>query len=205
MGVPRFEGEFGPRVTACNGRVLNTKLLGRLLSPDLEKITILVYRYHDFDFREGRTALQSRTSLINCLCRAAERGVHVTFMTRDPFTEHPMLHGHSASAWYRGLEALASCDGADVLVHNSLHAKVYLAKSIDGRVFYAVGSSNLTFQGMGFRWAECNVIGYTSLEYLEVEKEVMRIISSRDTSDLNDWARKAHKHPAGLPFFTSAV
>ena len=202
VGIRTARGS-GPRVSACNGRVLNTKLLGRLTAPDLEEITILVYRYHDFDFRRGRFSPQSRTGLINSLCRAAERGVNITFVTRDPFTESPMSHDQ-AFAWYKGLQTLAACEGAEVLIHNSLHAKVYLVKSIDDRVFYAVGSSNLTFQGMGGRWAECNVVGYSSLEYAEVEKEVMRIINGRDTSDLDDWARKARKHLAGFHFFTHA-
>ena len=138
------------------------------------------------------------------LSKAAQRGVKITFVTRDPLTESPVLRGNAAYSWYKGLKSLADYDGVDVLVHKSLHAKVYLIKSTDDRVFYSVGSSNLTYQGMGFRWAECNVLGYSVSEYREVEKEVNRIIVSPDTSDLQGWVRYASKQPVGLPFFKSA-
>lgn len=194
---------FESRIAACDGRVLNAKLLGRLASPDLERITILVYRYHDFDFRNPGTSPKSRTGLVSMLTRAAQRGVKVTFVTRDPLTESPVLRGNAAFSWYKGLQSLADFDGVDVFIHKSLHAKVYLVRSTDDRVFYSVGSSNLTYQGMGFRWAECNVLGYSMPEYREVEKEVKRIIVSSDTSELQDWARRARKQTVGLPFFKS--
>ena len=198
---------FPQRITACDGRALNVKLGGRLRSSNLEQVIIVAYRYNDFDFDNGRISQSSRAGLINTLCRAALRGVKITFVTRDPLSDSPSqgFRGDSANSWYRGLKRLSECEGVTVLVHKSLHAKVYLMRSAGNQVFYAVGSSNLTLQGMGFRWAECNVLGYSEPEYLEVEKEVMRIIGGSGTSDLQHWALNASKTPAGLPFLTSRI
>ena len=205
MGNYGMEHLLPTRIAACGGRELNRKLHGRLVSPDLEQATIVVYRYHDFDFSNSRTSPRSRTGLINTLCRAAQRGVGITFVTRDPLTELSSngLRDRTAHLWYRGLKRLSEFDGVKVLIHRSLHAKVYLVRSTANRVFYAVGSSNLTYQGMGFKWTECNVLGYSISEYLEVEKEVMRIVGDSEISNLQQWARKAARAPAGLSFLKS--
>ena len=198
---------FPQRIAACDGRLLNVKLGGRLRSSNLEQVTIVVYRYNDFDLYNGVISPNSRAGLINTLCRAALRGVRITFVTRDPLTDSSSqgFSGNAANSWYRGLKKLAECDGVTVLVHKSLHAKVYLLKSAGSQVFYAVGSSNLTLQGMGFRWADCNVLGYSEPEYVEVEKEVMRTIGGSETSDLQHWALNACKTPAGLSFLAPAT
>ena len=113
------------------------------------------------------------------------------------------MNDRAVSGWYRGLKRLAAVDGTRVLIHKSLHAKVYLVKRGDDKVFYAVGSSNLTYQGMGFRWAECNVVGYTRSEYQVVEKQVGVIINSRDILDLSAWKLEVSRNIANVIFLVN--
>ena len=189
------------RIMACDGLILNRKLNGWLKDPTTKEITIVVYRYQDLDFNAGRIALNPQSGLINDLVKAADRGVKLTFVTRDPLTDGvDRMNDRAVSGWYRGLKRLAAVDGTRVLIHKSLHAKVYLVKRVDDRVFYAVGSSNLTYQGMGFRWAECNVVGYTQSEYQVVERQVGAILNSRDTLDLTAWKLGVSRNIANTRF-----
>ena len=63
--------------------------------------------------------------------------------------------------------------GVNVLIHDRLHAKVYLFKRGD-RVCWIVGSSNLTFGGLS-KNTEVNIVGYRHNEYLQVVTEVNKI------------------------------
>ena len=189
------------RIMACDGLSLNRKLYGWLKDPTTREITIVVYRYHDFDFNSGRILSNAQSGLINDLVKAANRGVKLTFVTRDPLTDR--MDVRMIPEWYKGLKRLALIDGTRVLIHNSLHAKVYLAKRVNDKFFYAVGSSNLTYQGMGFRWSECNVVGYTQSEYQEVEKQVGRIINGREALDLFAWKLSLSKNIANIDVLAS--
>jgi phosphatidylserine/phosphatidylglycerophosphate/cardiolipin synthase-like enzyme len=192
------------RIMACDGLSLNWKLNGWLKAPTTREITIVVYRYHDLDFNSGRISSNAQSGLINDLVKAANRGVKLTFVTRDPLTDRvDRMNVRGISEWYKGLKRLALIDGTRVLIHNSLHAKVYLAKQVNDKFFYAVGSSNLTYQGMGFRWSECNVVGYTQSEYQEVEKQVGRIINGREALDLFAWKLRLSKNIANIDFLAS--
>ena len=204
MPINKIPVELPHRIMACDGLILNRKLSGWLKDPTTKEITIVVYRYHDLDFYSGRIASNAQSGLINDLVRAAARGVKLTFVTRDPLTDgSAQMSGRSASGWYRGLKRLAAIDGTRVLIHKSLHAKVYLIKRVDEKVFYAVGSSNLTYQGMGFRWSECNVVGYTQSEYQAVENQVGGIINDRDTLNLSSWKLKASRNIANAGFLAN--
>ena len=203
MVFPKEPVVLPQRIMACDGWGLNQKLRGWLKSESTQEITIAVYRYHDLDWNVGRLALNEQSGLINDLAKAADRGVKLTFVTRDPLTDGAeTLQGRAITIWYRGLSKLAAMDGTRVMIHNSLHAKVYLAKGVGNRFFYAVGSSNLTSPGMGFRWVECNVLGYTQSEYQEVEKQVGSIINSRGILDLAAWKLKVSKNIANATFLT---
>lgn len=188
----------GSRIMACGGDVLGRKLIGRLQSPHLEHVTVLTYRYHDFDFHSGKKHTNRRGSLINVLSRAAQYGTTIQFVTRDPFGEDPMSSEEKAF-WYRGLRLLADHEGVTVKLHRSLHAKVYLVRLEGNRRFFAVGSSNLTLQGMGWRWAECNVVGEVLTDYMVVEKEVARIATDNKVETLDEWERRLRRTPEGLP------
>ena len=196
--------ELPQRIQACDGWVLNRKLNGWLKDPATSAITIVVYRYHDLDWNLGRVAQHGQAGLISDLANAADRGVSLTFVTRDPLSSgsEPM-ETRSARGWYQGLKRLSMISGTRVLIHTSLHAKVYLVERRDGKVFYAVGSSNLTYQAMGFRWAECNVIGYTRPEYEEVEKRVGNILQDRGNLDLAGWKLKVSKDIRNTRFIAS--
>ena len=63
--------------------------------------------------------------------------------------------------------------GVKVLIHDRLHAKVYLFKRGD-RVCWIVGSSNLTLGGLSEN-TEVNVAGYRYEDYLQVATEVNKI------------------------------
>jgi len=194
------------RIMACDGWILNRKLIGWLKDNTTMEITIVVYRYHDLVFDAPRIASTGQQGLIHALAKAADRGVQLTFVTRDPLTDNAdPMRPEAISGWYRGLKRLAQIEGTRVLIHNNLHAKIYLVKRGDEKVFYAVGSSNLTYQGMGFRWEECNVVGYSPLEYQEVEKQVGRIISGREILGLAEWKLKASKNLANARFLAYLV
>ena len=204
MPIHRMPVELPHRIMACDGLVLNRKLSGWIKDPTTTEITIVVYRYHDLDFYAGRIASNAQSGLINDLVKAADRGVNLTFVTRDPLTDDSDgMSDRAVSGWYRGLKRLETIDGTRVLIHKSLHAKVYLIKRVDEKVFYAVGSSNLTYQGMGFRWAECNVVGYTPSEYQVVENQVGGIINDRDTLNLSSWKLKASRNIANARFLAN--
>jgi len=160
----------------------------------------LTYRYHDFDYRTGIRNPTSREGLINTLFRAARNGATIQFVTRDPFAENDPMPPQEKTFWYRGLRTLSDV-GVSVRLHKSLHAKVYLIRLGGERWFYAVGSSNLTRQGMGWRWVECNVVGESATDYGVVEKEVIKINSPNKTESLDEWELRSRRSPEGLAFF----
>ena len=89
------------------------------------------------------------------------------------------------------------------MIHNSLHAKIYLLEFHGDRCLYSVGSSNLTSSGMGYRWSECNVVGQFQADYSEVEKNAMKILGEHNRIERFDqWERRMKKLQRGLGFFS---
>ena len=111
------------------------------------------------------------------------------------WTSHSLRETHSLSAVHPamslgngggGLGRLAGA-GAKIRIHPSLHAKVYVFKRKGEQQMFAVGSSNLTFQGMGFSWAECNVRGYHPVEWELVDRHALGVTRQKGVTDLDEW------------------
>ena len=185
-----------PHIAAIDGELLRRELLGQLQRPYLAKITILAYRYNDFEMDAGtpRPTI-ARTGLIKLLERAASSGVDLTLVTRDPTKEKDWPT--DLAIWYSGLDRLARA-GATVRLHPSLHAKVYLMESSDKRCFFAVGSSNLTYQGMGARWSECNVRGFHDGEYELIRRHTFKLAYESGATDWRTWQALLRRSERGL-------
>jgi PLD-like domain len=184
-----------PHIAAVDGNELRRNLLSLLQWPYLRKAVILSFRYNDFDLQSGRKDTRSATTnLVRLLERAAMNNVDLTVVTRDPFGERDLPTDFHL--WYSGLLRLVRA-GATVRLHPALHAKVYLLQSDGGRSYFAVGSSNLTFQGMGQRWAECNVRGYHSGEYELVFRHAMKLSFESGAQDFHAWERTMRRSPRG--------
>jgi len=186
-----------PRIAALDGGQLRRQLLGQLQQPYLRRALILAYRYNDFDLQSGDRPT-STSGLIRLLERAALNKVDLTFVTRDPLADSDSPA--DLGTWYRGLQRLAQA-GATVRLHPALHAKVYLLESEGERYFFAVGSSNLTYQGMGRRWSECNVRGYHAGEYDLVFRHAARLGFESGARDFGNWDiafRKSRKGQVAL-------
>jgi hypothetical protein len=174
-----------PRIAAVDGEALRRLILGQLRQRELTRCVIVAYRFNDFDLEAGPTVRNRPTSLIRLLERACMDGVALTMLTRDPLSEvgTPI---HVVRAWHESLLRLRKA-GAAIRIHPVLHAKVYLFQLAGGRSFYAVGSSNLTYQGLGYRWAECNVRGYHPAEYELVARHIGAILQHRSVGTLDEW------------------
>jgi hypothetical protein len=175
-----------PHISGADGAQVRALLLSQLQSPYLQRGVVLAFQYNDFDLVAGPAVGAGGTAgLVRLLERAVLNGADFTFVTRDPMSAGKAPHAGFAD-WYRGLERLHIA-GADVRLHPRLHAKVYLFQSADDRCAFAVGSSNLTHQGMGFKWAECNVRGFHPAEYENVLRATQRIVADKDCKAFPVW------------------
>lgn len=174
-----------PHIAAVDGTRLRQDLLGQLHQPYLERCLILAFRYNDFDLRSGRQGHTAGPAhLVRVLERIALNNVDVTVVTRDPTREPDMAHHFEG--WYAGLRRLHYA-GVKIRLHPTLHAKVYLLESSGDLSFFAVGSSNLTYQGMGMRWAELNVRGYHPGEFELVRRKALELVNDPKAADFADW------------------
>lgn len=163
-------------------------LLAQLMRHDLKKVIIIVFRYQDFDLVGRQQSRGSPTDVIRLLTQLRDTGTDVTFVTRDPFAYNWSSTEFSRPdqyAWYRGLQELEEV-GATVKLNPNVHAKVYLFESETGSCCYAVGSSNLTVQGM-FKWAELNISGYHGADYLVVKARAYQIINDQRSTTFAHW------------------
>ena len=190
-----------PHIAALDGEMLRRNLLAQLQHPELESCLILAYRFNDFDLVAGPKVRNRPTSLFRLLERACRDGVRLTFMSRDPMSEPDPSVG-LVRAWLGATRRLAAA-GANVHVHPSLHAKVYLFGRRGALTMYAVGSSNLTFQGMGYNWAECNVRGYHPAEYELVLRYAAGLTVQRQVATLDQWEQKFRRE--ATPGFVKQV
>lgn len=186
-----------PHIAAIDGEALRRELLGQLQRPDLAKVTILAYRYNDFDLGSGRPQRAfARTGLISLLERAlTSQQVSVTLVTRDPTSEREWPT--DLPIWYANLSRLYRA-GAEIRLHPALHAKVYLMETSDSRCFFAVGSSNLTYQGMGARWSECNVRGFHDGEFELVRRHAHKLAWESGCTDFRTWESLLRRNPRGV-------
>ena len=191
-------GLLTPHIFACDGKHLVARILAQLRSPYLRKVAAVSYRYNDFDLQRGGFAsANSANGLVRLLEVALVNGVAVTVLTSDPFSDPDIMNPKPLRRWYQGLKRLRDA-GALVRIHAKLHAKVYLFESEGSAQFFAVGSSNLTYQGMGFMWAECNAGGWHEGEYREVERQVQTLMFAREVEALDDWERRLLRSPQGF-------
>lgn len=191
-----------PHLAAIDGKKLRESLFSQLQYPYLERGLILAYRYNDFDLG-GRRRPGTSTSLVRLLVKALTNGVAITLMTRDPYSDDsdPMTLP-SLREWHDGLRHLDQA-GATVMLHPALHAKVYLFRSQGDRFFFAVGSSNLTYQGMGGAWAECNIRGSHPVDFEEVHRRTLAILNDPKAETLATWETRMRRSPKGLGLFVS--
>jgi PLD-like domain len=189
--LPRGEP---PHIAALDGNELRRGLLSQLQQPYLKRALILAYRYNDFDLQSGARGSMAQTGLIRLLEKAALNRVDLTVVTRDPLDDHEFPSDFGI--WYAGLRRLTRA-GATVRLHPRLHAKVYLLESEGDRFFFAVGSSNLTYQGMGQRWAECNVRGFHANEFDLVLRHAARLSYESGARDFGNWETALRRSPNG--------
>ena len=174
-----------PRIAALDGEALRRSILAQLQHPELERCLILAYRFNDFDLIAGPRVRNKPTSLLTLLERACRDGVDLTFMSRDPLSERdPQVA--LVRNWLSSVRRLMAA-GAKIRIHPSLHAKVYLFARRGALTMFAVGSSNLTYQGMGYSWAECNVRGFHSAEYDLVLRHAAGLTVQAQVSTLDEW------------------
>lgn len=202
MNQPARRSVDPPHIAAIDGELLRRELLGQLQRPYLAKVTILAYRYNDFGLDSGRPEHAfAGTGLIRLLERVASSGVDLTLVTRDPTKEREWPT--DLPVWYAGLARLARA-GANVRLHPSLHAKVYLMESSDRRCFFAVGSSNLTYQGMGARWSECNVRGFHDGEYELIRRHAFKLAWESGCTDFRTWQALLRRNDRGMSLLRAA-
>lgn len=193
MNVPVATADIGPRIGACDGAGLRNKVLAQLRNPQLETATFISFRYNDFDFLTGKVGGGGNNALVELVTRAALNGARIRVITRDPFSD---ADGFATSVafknWYHGIGRMVKAQ-IEVGIHPTLHSKLYLFKQKNEKRFYAIGSSNLTAQGLGFGWVECNAFGYHGSDYLVLDQAAVRISRDRRTEDWRRWDRRLRK------------
>lgn len=196
-----------PHIAAIDGLQLRRSLLAQLQKPRLQSVHVVSYWYNDFDLISGRKDSPAATGLVRLLERVALDGARVVVITRDPMGSNrrvdPSDLPSDLPSWYRGLRRLLSA-GVDVRLHPTLHAKAYLMESAGGQYFFAVGSSNLTFQGMGEKWAECNVRGFIGSEYELVLRNVQGLSVERGARDFQTWDSENRRTDHGRQLLRAA-
>jgi len=193
MNVPVATADIGPRIGACDGAGLRIKILAQLRNPLLESATFISFRYNDFDFLTGKVGGGGNNALVELATKAALNGARIRVITRDPFSD---ADGFATSPafknWYLGIGRMVKAQ-IDVGIHPTLHSKLYLFKQNNERRFYAIGSSNLTAQGLGFGWLECNAFGYHRSDYLVLDQAAGRISEDRRIEDWSVWDRRCKR------------
>jgi len=193
-----------PRISVIDGKKLRHRLSENLRQATLSMVRIVAYRFEDFDLNKGPIQRgQSEyhpshfgpSTICNKLSTLAESGVQVFFTTRDPFTEGEQMSTKLSRRWNSALETMDKA-GVKITIHPNLHAKVYMFNHSNGIKFYAVGSSNLTTGGMGFRWIERNIAGYEPTDYEVVEKQVLSIDKDRTANSYQLWSSDARRKNA---------
>lgn len=133
-----------PTVTPCLGDDVAKEVLQWIGAfRQLTRATIISYNMQDYDFwGNGR--------LSDLLLRQLAYGAEIVVMTTPP----PGANG-SGAAFKAKLSLLEDLqkNGADVYLHERLHAKAYLFSDSDDSRMLIVGSANLTSRGFGRRGA----------------------------------------------------
>lgn len=123
----------------------------------------------DADFRW--TYSNAPTLSLTRALQAAAMNADVTVVIADKPAREPNHEERRRSAIFDLLRA-----GANVLTHETLHAKVFLFEE-EGRCCWMVGSSNLTGGGLGAN-AEVNLRGYHEADYEAVRRSVQSLVGA---------------------------
>ena len=140
-------GSNAPVVTPCLGDDVAKEVLQWIGAfGQLTKATIISYNMQDYDFW-GNGRLSSH------LLRQLALGAEIVVMTTPP----PGKTG-DGTAFREKLSLLEDLqrNGAEVYVHERLHAKAYLFLDSSDSKMLIVGSANLTSGGFGRRGANSN-------------------------------------------------
>lgn len=179
------------RIAVIDGAKLRTSIRQYLQDPQLSAVRFISYRYQDFDLEKGRTTAGSH-SLVDILSNHAEKGIPVTLVTRDPFSQSERMSNAESRQWHIGLQRMSK-SGVDIKIHRNLHAKVYSFEKTNGMNYYAVGSSNLTAPGMGFLWTERNIAGSEFSDYTAVKRQILSIWNEKAADDYDIWLQQLRK------------
>jgi hypothetical protein len=172
------------------------KVLAQLRNPQLEAATLVSFRYNDFDLTTGQIDRPSSNALVELILRASLHGARIQIVTRDPFSQADEFLGTRAfKSWYLGLERLARAN-VEIRIHPTLHSKLYLFSLKNAVRFYAIGSSNLTAQGMGYGWLECNAFGYHGADFGVLRDAAGKILGDRRIETFDFWERRLRKNLA---------
>jgi hypothetical protein len=145
-----------------------SRLIHEWLSrPTLQSATLVSFAF-DPDFKWAfREAMTDR--LVTAMHRAASVAELTVVVATNVARE-------SSEAGYRRRRALSqlSMAGATVLLHDTLHAKVYLFEE-EGRCCWVVGSSNMTAGGLG-KNSEVSLRGFHDSDFGAVHRSVQQLV-----------------------------
>jgi hypothetical protein len=152
---------------------LAPKIFEMLRQPDLEVVRFVVPFVGDVTH-----ALFGR--VVKQMIAAVARGCEVTIITRPPSAEDQDFQVKTRVLSELHRERIA------VYLNEKLHSKVYLFKRTAQRVFWAVGSHNLTAYAHGGS-LETSMVGYRSPEFDEAMFSYESARRSRDTLSYDTW------------------
>ena len=177
-----------PVITPCLGEDVAKEVLQWIGAfRQLTRATIISYNMQDYDFwGNGR--------LSSLLIRQLALGAEIVVLTTPP----PGASG-SKTAFKEKLSLLEDLrkNGADVFLHERLHAKAYLFLDSDNSKMLIVGSANLTSRGFGRRGAtnddllELALLTGESQIYSSTLKVIeAKLFGDSGTLDLATWVGK---------------
>ena len=177
-----------PLVTPCLGDDVAKEVLQWIGAfRQLTRATIISYNMQDYDFwGNGRLSI--------LLLRQLALGAEIVVMTTPP----PGATG-SGTAFREKLSLLEDLqkNGADVYLHERLHAKAYLFLDSDDSKMLIVGSANLTSSGFGRRGATSNdllelalLTGESQIYSSTLQVIEAKLFGDSGTLDLATWVGK---------------
>lgn len=156
-----------------DGAIVN-RLYDQLRHPELKAVSIVT----PFASDVAAWSLQS-TTLAKLLAEQKKRGASVTFITRPPTP---------SEGYEQKKQFLATLirSGVKVLLHEALHAKIFLFESSAGRLRWFVGSHNLTTNALT-KLKEVSMEGFREPEYREAETAMIKIREDRRIQTFELW------------------
>jgi len=155
-----------PRFACVDGPAVGMLLMEWLRHPDLRRATLISFAVNTSQpWADGADAIRATLA-------AASEQADVTIVTSDAGLYDS---DRRAEARRRGLEYLMRA-GVRVLIHNQLHAKVFLLEQTD-QACWVVGSSNLTLGGLSDN-AEANLRGFHPGDFNAVRSQAETLVAA---------------------------